>query len=145
MQLCSAVAHVFGQALARRTSLWGSKVDRPDERPQAHGIGTSKLLAAPVKWVTHPTTDNELLNVRGHPYGLGPYPNRVRLMLSAHFLAMPLIALTIILALAQAHSRAETSETAIRSVVRAVNCAAPSMNTDLICTVARNAPASVVR
>ncbi len=66
-------------------------------------------------------------------------------MLSARFLAMPVIALTVIVALAQAHSRPETTETATRSVVRAVNCAAPSMNADLNCTLARNAPASVVR
>jgi hypothetical protein len=66
-------------------------------------------------------------------------------MLSARFLAMPVIALTAIVALAQAHSRPEMSRTETRSVVRAVNCAAPSMNTDLTCTVARNAPASVVR
>ena len=66
-------------------------------------------------------------------------------MLSARFLAMPVIALTVIVALAQAHSRPETSLTETRSVVRAVNCAAPGMNTDSTCTVARNAPASVVR
>ena len=61
-------------------------------------------------------------------------------MLSARFLAMPVIALTVIVALAQAHSRPGTSQTETRSVVRAVNSAVPSA-----CTVARNAPASVVR
>jgi hypothetical protein len=66
-------------------------------------------------------------------------------MLSARFLAMPVIALTIIVALAQAQSRPGASHTETRSVVRAINCAAPGMNIDLTCTVARNAPASVVR
>ena len=61
-------------------------------------------------------------------------------MLSARFLAMPVIALTVIVALAQAHGRPGTSQTETRSVVRAVNCAAPST-----CTVALDAPASVVR
>ena len=66
-------------------------------------------------------------------------------MLSARFLAMPVIALTVIVALAQAHSRPGTSQTETWTVVRAVNCAAPGMNTDLTCIVARNAPASTVR
>ena len=66
-------------------------------------------------------------------------------MLSARFLAMPVIALTVIVALAQAHSRPGTSQTETRSVVRAVNCAAPGINTNLTCTIARNAPASAVR
>jgi hypothetical protein len=145
VKICSAVAQIFSQAFGVPDVHFGSKLKGPTRGHQAHGIGTSKLLAAPVKWVTHPTTGHELLNVRGHHCGLGPYPNRVRLMLSVRFLAMPLIALTVIVALAQAHSRPETSETATRSVVRAVSCAAPSMNTDLTCTFARNAPASVVR
>jgi hypothetical protein len=66
-------------------------------------------------------------------------------MLSARFLAMPVIALTVIVALAQAHSRPGMSQTETRSVVRAVNCAAPGMSADSACTLAGNAPASVVR
>jgi hypothetical protein len=37
------------------------------------------------------------------------------------------------------------SQTEPRTVVRAVNCAMPGMNTDLACTMAGNAPASMVR
>jgi hypothetical protein len=66
-------------------------------------------------------------------------------MLSARFLAMPVIALTVIVALAQAHSRPGMSQTETRSVVRAVNCAAPGMSADFACALAGNAPASVVR
>jgi hypothetical protein len=66
-------------------------------------------------------------------------------MLSARFLAMPVIALTVIVALAQAHSRPGVSQTEARTVVRAVNCAVPGINTDLACTMAGNAPASLVR
>ena len=66
-------------------------------------------------------------------------------MLSARFLAMPVIALTVIVALAQAHSRPGMSQTETRTVVRAVNCATPGMSTDLACTLAGNATASVVR
>ena len=66
-------------------------------------------------------------------------------MLSARFLAMPVIALTVIVALAQAHSRPGMSQTETRTVVRAVNCAAPSMSADLACTMAGNAAASVAR
>ena len=44
-------------------------------------------------------------------------------MLTARFLAMPVIALTVIVALAQAHSRPGTSQTETRTVYRAVNCA----------------------
>ena len=66
-------------------------------------------------------------------------------MLSVRFLAMPVIALTVIVALAQAHSRPGMSQTETRTVVRAVNCATPGMSTDLACTLAGNATASVVR
>jgi hypothetical protein len=44
-------------------------------------------------------------------------------MLTARFLAMPVIALTVIVALAQAHSRPGMSQTETRTVYRAVNCA----------------------
>jgi hypothetical protein len=64
-------------------------------------------------------------------------------MLTARFLAMPLIALTVIVALAQAHSRPDMSPTDTRTVYRAVNCATQA--DDAACTLAGNAPASVVR
>jgi hypothetical protein len=44
-------------------------------------------------------------------------------MLTARFLAMPAIALAVIVGLAQAHSRPEASQTEPRVVHRAVNCA----------------------
>jgi len=67
-------------------------------------------------------------------------------MLSARFLAMPAIALTVIVALAQAHSRPDMSQTETRPVVvRAVNCATPAANVDTSCALARNATANVVR
>ncbi|MBX9778125.1 MAG: hypothetical protein K2Y71_27395 [Xanthobacteraceae bacterium] len=65
-------------------------------------------------------------------------------MLTARFLAMPVIALTVIVALAQAHSRPGMSQTENRTVYRAVNCAA-AVNTDAACAFAGNAPASEVR
>ena len=64
-------------------------------------------------------------------------------MLTARFLAMPVIALTVIAALAQAHSRPDMSQTDTRTVYRAVNCAAA--NTDPRCTLAGNATAGMVR
>jgi hypothetical protein len=64
-------------------------------------------------------------------------------MLTARFLAMPAIALTVIVALAQAHSQAGTSQTDTRTVYRAVNCATQA--TDATCALAGNAPASLVR
>jgi hypothetical protein len=62
-------------------------------------------------------------------------------MLTARFIAMPLIALTVIVALAQAHSQAGTTQTDTRTVYRAVNCATAA--TDPSCVLAGNA--SVVR
>ena len=66
-------------------------------------------------------------------------------MLTARFLAMPVIALTVIVALAQAHSRPGMSTTETRTVYRAVNCATPAASTDATCALAGNATASVVR
>jgi hypothetical protein len=66
-------------------------------------------------------------------------------MLNARFLAMPAIALTVIVALAQAHSRPGMSQTETRSVYRAVNCTTPAVSVDAACTLAGNATASVVR
>ena len=67
-------------------------------------------------------------------------------MLSARFLAMPVIALTVIVALAQAHSRPDMGQTDTRPVVvRALNCAMPAANVDATCALAGNAPANVVR
>jgi hypothetical protein len=65
-------------------------------------------------------------------------------MLTARFLAMPVIALTVIVALAQAHSRPGMSQTETRSVYRAVNCAVPPASVDASCTLADNAPAGLV-
>jgi hypothetical protein len=64
-------------------------------------------------------------------------------MLTARFIAMPAIALTVIFALAQAHSRPGTTQTDTRTVYRAVNCAAAS--TDAACVLAGNASVGVVR
>jgi hypothetical protein len=58
---------------------------------------------------------------------------------------MPVIALTVIVALAQAHSRPGMSETETRTVYRAVNCATPAAAIDATCAIAGNASASVVR
>lgn len=65
-------------------------------------------------------------------------------MLTARFLAMPVIALTVIVALAQAHSRPGTSQTDTRTVYRAVNCATAAASVDATCALAGNATASVV-
>jgi hypothetical protein len=66
-------------------------------------------------------------------------------MLTARFIAMPAIALAVIVALAQAHSRPGMSQTETRTVYRAVNCAAPGVSIDANCALAGNAPASMVR
>jgi hypothetical protein len=66
-------------------------------------------------------------------------------MLTARFLAMPVIALTVIVALAQAHSRPGTSQAETRTVYRAVNCATAAATIDATCALARNASAGVVR
>ena len=65
-------------------------------------------------------------------------------MLTARFIALPAIALTVIVALAQAHSRPGMSPTEPRTVYRAVNCTVPTASLDATCTLARNAPASEV-
>ena len=69
--------------------------------------------------------------------------NRVTPMLTARFLAMPVIALTVIVALAQAHSRPGMSQTETRTVYRAVNCATATI--DAACVLAGNATAGEVR
>ena len=67
-------------------------------------------------------------------------------MLTARFLAMPVIALTVIVALAQAHSRPGMSQTETRTTVhRAVNCATPAASIDATCALAGNATAGMVR
>jgi hypothetical protein len=66
-------------------------------------------------------------------------------MLTARFIAMPAIALTVIVALAQAHSRPGMSQTETRAVYRAVNCAMQAPSVDATCAIAGNAPASMVR
>jgi hypothetical protein len=64
-------------------------------------------------------------------------------MLSPRFLALPAIALTVIVALAQAHSGAPAADAAVRTVHRAVNCALPSAHA--ACAVADRAGATIVR
>jgi hypothetical protein len=64
-------------------------------------------------------------------------------MLSPRFLALPLIALTVIVALSQAHSGAPASDAAVQIVQRAVNCTLPSAHA--VCAVADNAGATIVR
>jgi hypothetical protein len=66
-------------------------------------------------------------------------------MLTARFLALPAIALTVIVALAQAHSGPGINETESRSVYRAVTCTAPTATINGTCALAGNAPASMVR
>jgi hypothetical protein len=66
-------------------------------------------------------------------------------MLTARFIAMPAIALTVIVALAQAHSRPGMSQTETKTVYRAVNCATVDASVDANCALAGNAPASMVR
>ena len=77
--------------------------------------------------------------------GLAPHLNRARPMLSARFLAMPVIALTVIVALAQAHSRPGPSQTETRSVYRAVNCATPAASAESACVFAGDTAPSMVR
>jgi hypothetical protein len=66
-------------------------------------------------------------------------------MLNARSLAMPVIALAVIAALAQAHSRPGTSQAEPRTVYRAVNCATPAANIDAACALAGNATTGMVR
>ena len=66
-------------------------------------------------------------------------------MLTARFIAMPAIALTVIVGLAQAHSGTGTSQTETRTVYRAVNCAMQAPSVDATCAIAGNATASMVR
>ena len=67
-----------------------------------------------------------------------------RPMLSPRFLAMPVIALAVIVALSQAHSGASGPETA-PVVFRAVNCSLPSATLEAACTLAGQGGATIVR
>lgn len=60
-------------------------------------------------------------------------------MLTARFLAMPAIALTVIVTLAQAHSQAGTTQSDTRTVYRAVNCSVSPANADPSCVLAGSA------
>lgn len=64
-------------------------------------------------------------------------------MLTPRFLALPAIALTVIVALAQAHSGPGAQSTDTPSVYRAVNCA--SAPTDPACVFAGSRETSTVR
>ena len=64
-------------------------------------------------------------------------------MLTPRFLAMPVIALTVIVALAQAHSGAGARQADPPTVYRAVNCAA--VINDTACAFAGNSGMNVVR
>jgi hypothetical protein len=66
-----------------------------------------------------------------------------RSMLTPRFLAMPAIALTVIVALAQAHEGAGARQTDTPTVYRAVNCA--NAPTDSACVFAANRETSTVR
>ena len=62
-------------------------------------------------------------------------------MLTPRFLAMPAIALTVIVALAQAHNGAGAQQTDTPTVYRAVNCAMIESG----CVFAGNSEISMVR
>lgn len=66
-------------------------------------------------------------------------------MFTARFLAIPVIALTVIVALAQAHSQPGMSPTEPTTIDRAVNCATPDARAESACTLADNAPVAAVR
>ena len=63
--------------------------------------------------------------------------------MTARFLALPAIALTVIVALAQAHSGAGASQATGPVVYRAVNCSMASLDT--ACTYAGHTGTIVVR
>jgi hypothetical protein len=65
-------------------------------------------------------------------------------MLSPRFLALPAIALTVIVALSQAHSGAGVPDAA-PSVLRAVNCALPAAALQAACRMARGNGAAIIR
>jgi hypothetical protein len=67
-----------------------------------------------------------------------------RPMFTARTLALPAIALAVIVALAQAHGGSNTVQTEGRTVYRAVTCSAPAASADAACTLAGNAPASMI-
>jgi len=64
-------------------------------------------------------------------------------MLTPRFLALPAIALTVIVALSQAHHGATARQTDTPTVHRAVNCA--SVATEAACALAGNSGISMVR
>jgi hypothetical protein len=64
-------------------------------------------------------------------------------MLTPRFLAMPAIALTVIVMLAQAHSQPDVRQAKI--VSSAINCAAPLANLDPACPFTGKFNTSVVR
>jgi hypothetical protein len=68
-------------------------------------------------------------------------------MLTPRFLAMPTIALTVIVMLAQAHSQPDVRRAEIVSpaVYHAVNCATPLANVDSACPFIGKFNTSVVR
>jgi hypothetical protein len=68
-------------------------------------------------------------------------------MLTPRFLAMPTIALTVIVMLAQAHSQPDVRRAEIVSppVYHAVNCTTPLANVDSACPFAGKFSTSVVR
>ena len=65
-------------------------------------------------------------------------------MLSPRFLALPVIALTVIVALSQAHSGASAPDVA-PSVLRAVSCAMPSAAFEAACATAGTSGATIIR
>jgi hypothetical protein len=65
-------------------------------------------------------------------------------MLTARILALPAIALVVIVALAQTHGGPGLNQTESRTVYRAVTCSAPTASIGAACAIAGNAPASMV-
>jgi hypothetical protein len=62
----------------------------------------------------------------------------IQFLTSPRFFALPLIALTIIVALASSNARSTPSSMEVAApVVRAVSCSAPARSADPACTVAR--------
>ena len=65
--------------------------------------------------------------------------------LSPRFLALPVAALAVIVALSQAHSQNPRSAEAAPTVIRATNCATPAATFSPACTIAHNDGAAIVR
>ena len=65
--------------------------------------------------------------------------------LSPKFLALPIAAVAVIIALSQAHSHNPSSTEVTPTVHRAINCAAPATTFNAACAIAHNDSATIVR